>query len=237
MPITETHFCSVIDLPPHIDTNPTETQTRGFVVNAKRWTQGEEIPIAFLDGDQALRDRVEAVAREWLQYAQLTFQIVEAAPQGIRISFATGPGSWSYIGTDCRDPSVVDPAAATMNYGWLTPASLDDELRRVVLHEFGHALGMIHEHQNPLDHAIRWNEMAVLHDLSGPPNNWSDATIRSNIFAKYDKALGTGTDFDPASIMLYPVPASWTENGYFSAGLNSELSDMDKLLIKQIYSR
>ena len=47
-----------------------------------------------------------------------------------------------------------------MNYGWLTPDSDDDELRRVVLHEFGHALGLIHEHQNP-EGGIEWNEPAV----------------------------------------------------------------------------
>jgi len=37
----------------------------------------------------------------------------------------------------------------TMNYGWLKDDTDDVEYRRVVIHEFGHALGAIHEHQNP----------------------------------------------------------------------------------------
>ena len=36
-----------------------------------------------------------------------------------------------------------------MNYGWLEPDTELREYQRVVRHEFGHALGMIHEHQNP----------------------------------------------------------------------------------------
>jgi serralysin len=43
---------------------------------------------------------------------------------------------------------ILDPKP-TMNYGWMTPDSSDDEVHRVVAHEFGHALGLIHEHQNP----------------------------------------------------------------------------------------
>ena len=77
-----------------------------------------------------------------------------------------------------------------MNYGWLTPTSDDDELRRVVLHEFGHALGLIHEHQNP-EGGIQWNEPAVKADLSGPPNNWDDETIRHNVLDHYP---GGGSD-------------------------------------------
>ena len=122
-----------------------------------------------------------------------------------------------------------------MNYGWLTPGSSDDELRRVVLHEFGHALGMIHEHQNP-EGGIRWNKPAVIADLSGPPNNWDPATIENNMFKKYDPSQGTYTSFDPESIMLYPIPAAWTQDG-FSSDMNSELSDADKLLLEQVYPR
>jgi hypothetical protein len=50
-----------------------------------------------------------------------------------------------------------------MNYGWLTSATDEAEYRRVVLHEFGHARGLTHEHQSPAMN-IPWNRPTVLDD-------------------------------------------------------------------------
>jgi hypothetical protein len=103
----------------------------------------------------------------------------------------------------------------------------------VVLHEFGHAIGLIHEHQNPKG-GVNWNKAAVKHDLSGPPNNWDDATIESNMFRFYPQTDVVVTDVDSASIMMYLIPRAWTLDG-FSAGLNGELSVNDKALIRSVY--
>jgi len=39
-----------------------------------------------------------------------------------------------------------------MNLGWISGESdvISDEERGVILHEFGHTLGLLHEHQSPL---------------------------------------------------------------------------------------
>ena len=105
---------------------------------------------------------------------------------------------------------------------------------RGVLHEFGHALGLIHEHQNP-NRRISWNRAAVIADLSGPPNNWDEATIENNIFKRYDPASVSSTPTDPSSIMMYPVPAAWTTDG-FSVGMNDGLSDTDREFIRRAYA-
>lgn len=154
---------------------------RAALLKNSRWETGTQISIRFLDGDPALQASVKSVALEWTQVANLNFVFLTQGPTDIRISFTPGNGSWSYIGTVCR---TIEEPVPTMNYGWLTPSSEEAEVRRVVLHEFGHAIGLIHEHQNP-EGGIQWNEAAVSHDLSGPPNNWDAATIENNIFQHY----------------------------------------------------
>ena len=36
-----------------------------------------------------------------------------------------------------------------------------------IIHEFGHALGMIHEHQNPLNNSLQWNTDKVYQTFRG----------------------------------------------------------------------
>jgi hypothetical protein len=147
----------------------------------------------------------------------------------IRISFSE-PGSWSYIGTECR---TVPAEEATMNFGWLSPDSTADVVSRVVLHEFGHALGCIHEHQNPAG-GILWDKAAVYEYYGGPPNNWSRADVDENIFATYDKDLTFHSQVDPDSIMMYPIPRSLTRNG-FEVDWNTQLSPLDEEFIRAAY--
>ncbi|MNY69702.1 hypothetical protein D3C86_2076790 [compost metagenome] len=72
-------------------------------------------------------------------------------------------------------------------------------------------------------------------DLSGPPNNWDDATIENNMFKKYSPKQLSGTPTDALSIMMYPIPARWTTDG-FSAAMNEELSETDKKFIREAYA-
>jgi hypothetical protein len=75
---------------------------------------------------------------------------------------------------------------------------------------------------------------AVKADLEGPPNNWDEATIRSNVLDHYPPEDVTATVVDPLSIMMYPIPKAWTLDG-FSAGLNGELSAQDVDFIHGAY--
>lgn len=232
MASNDKHFCVCMtpaDLAPQ---DLTRIQGhKAAVLNGARWQGGDIIRIGFLGGSAALRERVREVALEWTKHADLVFAFGAPDPE-IRISFVEGDGSWSYLGTMCRQ---IAPAEATMNYGWLNDDSPEDEVRSVVLHEFGHAIGLIHEHQNPKG-GIKWNRDAVIHDLSGPPNHWDDATIEHNIFKKYQTADVTATAVDAHSIMMYPIPRAWTLDG-FSAGMNNAISQQDRELIAQVYPR
>jgi serralysin len=206
---------------------------KAALLNAARWQSGDVIRMMFLEGDESLRQRVRTTAERWTapEMANVRFEFVDEGPAEVRIAFQQGDGSWSYLGTQCQ--GIVDPEP-TMNYGWLTPASDDDELTRVVMHEMGHALGLIHEHQNPKG-GIKWNEPAVIADLEGPPNKWDEETIRHNVLDHYPSGDVTGTDVDRESIMMYPIPAAWTLDG-FSAGFNKDVSQKDVEFIRSVYS-
>jgi serralysin len=210
-----------------------EGKSRAALQKGFSWKSRDVITIGFLDGDPTVQKRVQQAALEWIApgMANLRFSFVpKAADALVRISFRY-PGSWSSIGTSCK--RVTNRGAPTMNFGWLRPTSTDEEVRRVVLHEFGHALGLIHEHQNP-GGAIQWNRDAVTRDLSGPPNKWTPDVIQRNMFQPYAAQDTNFTALDPTSIMMYPIPSGWTLDG-LSVGLNSTLSAQDKSFIHKQY--
>ena len=119
-----------------------------------------------------------------------------------------------------------------MQLGGFTAAAGDLELRRTVLHEFGHAIGCIHEQASPAA-AIPWNEPRV-YEFYREWQRWDDDTIYRNVLQRYSAAETLYSNFDPASIMQYPVPAHLTRNGY-EIGWNTELSAGDKSFIARMY--
>lgn len=211
---------------------PVRPGRRAAIRTDLQWVRGDTATVRFLEGSAALRARVTAVAREWtaLGLRTLDLAFVEDGPADIRIAFRPGAGSWSAIGVGCRDIA----AGSTMNFGWLTDDAPDSVLRPVVLHEFGHAIGLVHEHQNP-QRPIAWNRDAVIADLSGPPNNWDVPTIERNVLTAHEPRSVLATDLDQFSIMMYPIPRAWTLDG-FSSGFTTEISELDRELVRRAYA-
>lgn len=154
-----------------------------------------------------------------------------------RIMFVPERGSWSSLGTQSTDVPKNEP---TMNLGWIDDDEDYDNIvfkgtGIVVLHEFGHLLGMIHEHSR-IDATFEWNKEVVYKQLGGPPNNWSKQDCDEQIFQAYKKSEFNGSDYDKYSMMHYFFPSN-----YFTKDPNLEkitkMSDIDKEWLSKKYPK
>ncbi len=205
------------------------------VVVPKKWDDGKTLRCQFMDGSAIQKQKVQRNAHKWQQYANITFSFVTDPNAEIRISFVADSGSWSAVGTDCLIEQYFPKDQPTINFGWLSDDTDDQEYQRVVVHEFGHALGCIHEHQSP-EVTLHWNKDAVYAAFSGPPNNWTKGAIDQNILDKYSPNGIDATAFDTDSIMLYQFDASLFSPPK-ATPLNTKLSKHDEAFIRTMYPK
>lgn len=241
------HFCTQL-------LSPTETKDSiGIKAAAPRsslWRHNAfmhlPLTIKFLNGSPFQRQRVMQYAREWVDASVLSTDprgivqrkismtfVPDAFPSAttdVRVWFGTG-GSSAYIGSEAR---AIPPDQPTVFFGWVNEQTPEAAIRQVVLHEFGHVLGLVHEHQSPAAR-IPWNRDRVYeyYRLTQTPP-WTRADVDRNIFALYDAATTNYSAYDPKSIMHYAIPASLTTDGS-STPWNWTLSATDEEYIKKFY--
>lgn len=139
----------------------------------------------------------------------------------IRISFDPNRSSFSFVGTDCLK---IPKNEATMNFGWFDV--------RTVIHEFGHLLGLEHEHHSP-NTDISWNkdEVYKYYGKEGKDISYADIQILEK-----KKIEDVNTDkFDKKSIMLYYFPKNLI-NGKITYQ-NHILSPADVLHLAKLYPK
>lgn len=209
----------------------------GTALLAKRWRKTDGLTpntgkitlgIHFLDGSSADRSRVMSIAPKWLEgelgnAIAFKFDVPRKKSQ-VRISFASDGGNTSEVG---RDALPVSSSKKTMN--------LQQTTDRAILHEFGHALGLSHEHAHPKS-GIVWTEPVVIAELYAK-YGWSEAKVRANVMNRYSKEYACIGDksFNRKSIMMYEIPERWTLNG-FSSKLTTKISARDRSCVVGIYS-
>lgn len=194
----------------------------------KFWAPGQRIRVRFLNGSATLQNKVFAYAQQWESYANVDFVRVSSGTAEIRVAFDRD-GHWSYLG---KENLSIPANRKTMNLEF-NEGTPDVEVRRTTLHEFGHALGLMHEHQHPMNN-IPWNKSAA-YAFYQKTQGWSRKEVDDNVLNKNTWESSQHTDFDAKSIMEYPVPQELTLGNY-EIGWNTTLSSNDKYFIGQVYS-
>jgi len=217
----------------------------GITRNQPCYWNNPFIFVGFINGTPELKQAVKEVAAEWTRWANLVFIFrdnteYDGDKADIKISFNDRKDHSSSIGINswAARESKDEP---TMKLGFLNRRIRDQNgnlyqwVEGIILHEFGHALGLHHEHQNPVG-GILWNREAVIADLSKPPDPWTPEKIEWNVFRALQSARTQFTQYDPSSIMHYSFPAHWTLNNISVPG-NDALSETDKRFVAQAYPR
>lgn len=198
------------------------------LANDLRWKPGTTLRVAYRGGSQEDRDEFTRALNEWSTIANLKFVVTDQDPAEIRVQIDDSGGSWSFLGKEALDPSI-GPNDQTVNLGWRNdyPRSL---------HEAGHILGYIHEHQIP-GNPFQWNMAALRQSFGTPPNSWSDQEIMDQIVTPSNMRLANGSKFDPLSVMCYEFGPQDLNNPSAATIRNEKLSANDIALTKQWYPK
>jgi hypothetical protein len=193
------------------------------------WKEARVLKVFFRGNtDIGFLNAVISVANKWANFCDMSFvQWPTLSGSDIRVSFKLG-GYSSAVGIEAEEPKYKN--IITMYLQGLDTLRDSLKFRRTILHEFGHALGLEHELQNP-SATIPWDTVA-LYKFYLLEYDWQSDSVDKYILKHLEES--ENSDFDSASIMIYAVPKFLT-GGKFSVSWPNDLSPSDTTYIRKWY--
>jgi hypothetical protein len=221
---------------------------RGVFNELNLWNAGSTLQVCFYDGEPSLKDFFVRTASRWLSGTSLRvdfgtgneFRVCrDNSNLDIRISFA-GKGYWSFIGTDSILPEVVAKGPSLnvetkgIPFDHLNLKSLEEK----ILHEFGHALGLLHEHQSPVANCADQMDWPAIFAYAKKYWGWDEDTVKTNFEQYISEPRLRTTPYDKNSIMHYALAAWMYKSGEDSRCYVTEprtMSTLDRTTIQSAY--
>ncbi len=195
------------------------------VLTDKMWPPGTVITVGFFSTETTpyVISKVKTYARVWETFANIKFQFIDDVDvANVKVGFKPDNQSWSWLG---RDVLTDYKNLKTVNFGWLNNQTFESEFRRIIVHEFGHVLGFIHEHSAPAA-GIPWDKDKV-YSYFRKTNGWDIPKVDSNILKKYSNTETNSSSYDKLSIMHYYFPKDLvTDGSLFTENTNLSVTDM-----------
>jgi hypothetical protein len=188
-----------------------------------------EHDLAQLSIEDCIRKIITEIIQPVIGITLVWVQDYESA--NIRINFDPDNGSYSLVGTD----SANEMNKPSMNFAWFDVPT--------VLHQFCHALGMVHQHsisdnsvnteQSLVNNTsgISWNVKAI-YEWAKKTHNWGELLANKNIINRYIQKDHKSSD---ESIMLFYYPQEFVESNNKAVQMNARLSLDDIKWLNHMY--
>ncbi|MCU0387147.1 MAG: M12 family metallopeptidase [Chitinophagaceae bacterium] len=204
------------------------TRISGIAENFNFWPTGKVITVGFVNGTTEQRVAVLAIAKEWEKHGNIRFEAADVKDAIVRIRLTHSGANYTYIGTDILK---ADPGENNMQLDQSLFGKNHAELRKVVLHQFGHVLGMVHEF-NPPDEGAQWDKVHIQKEFRRA--GWSALDIENNLYGLYTHRITNGWFWDRHSIMHLGIAYRHLNKG-IPIYVNEEISEGDSMWLGSRY--